>query len=302
MAKKIYWLWVCLVGVGCGLLAQDSNKNSALMQMVETEREFGRLCAAIGQRDATMLAMADDGILFRPTPMNGKAALRASKPSPLILKFDQEFADMAASEDFGYTSGPWEFQGALPLQPPLEYGYFATIWKKQAAGGFKVAVALAVDIGAAMPKNYQYKLSYPENADQKREYTPVANVVAESEVLLKLDETNAGKWTEAPTAETFLAFLAPEARVFRKGKFPMTNANDIRALFNAKERFSWKPMQSDVARSGDLGYTYGSYQIEREDGNSETGHYLRFWKRKKGEGWKIVVDLTKSLNSFSEKS
>lgn len=57
---------------------------------------------------------------------------------------------------------------------------------------------------------------------------------------------------------------------------------------------SWEPFGGDVAKSGDLGYTWGRYAITglTEDGtaiNTE-GKYVTIWQRQGDGEWKIVLD------------
>lgn len=294
-ALSHYGPWCLLILFSLSTWASD--RDSALMVMVETERAFSKRCLAIGQKDATMEAMAEDGVLFRPGPIKAKKMLGEAKPIPLMLSFEPEFADMAASGDFGYTSGPWEFRTSRPLTPPIEYGYYATIWKKQPDGQFRVAVAMAVDIGEAMPRDYQYSLSYPTS-------TPLASAVEETtdpqkanQMLLACDEASSEEWRAEPRPENYLKYLTPGARLYRKDIFPTTSRNQIRQLLAAAKNMTWKPMRAEVAKSGDLGYSYGVYQAGKGEGAVQ-GHYLRFWKRQANDQWRVVVDLHKPNGSF----
>jgi hypothetical protein len=48
-----------------------------------------------------------------------------------------------------------------------------------------------------------------------------------------------------------------------------------------------------VARSGDLGVTYGVAQLREEGATPETQAYARFWRRPPDDGtWKVVLDIT----------
>ena len=51
--------------------------------------------------------------------------------------------------------------------------------------------------------------------------------------------------------------------------------------------------QSDgrIARSADLGYTYGSARITEATGGSSDGGYLRLWTRGEDGRWLIFVDV-----------
>lgn len=58
---------------------------------------------------------------------------------------------------------------------------------------------------------------------------------------------------------------------------------------------SWNPVHADMAASGDLGYTYGTYVFKHKDktGNIVTdyGKYTSIWKKQKDGTWKVVVDM-----------
>jgi ketosteroid isomerase-like protein len=43
-----------------------------------------------------------------------------------------------------------------------------------------------------------------------------------------------------------------------------------------------------ISKAGDLAYTYGSAQWDKE-GSARSGHYVRIWQRR-ASGWTLVVD------------
>ena len=58
---------------------------------------------------------------------------------------------------------------------------------------------------------------------------------------------------------------------------------------------TWKPVEADVADSGELGYTWGTYEFRGPpgpDGKSRvgTGHYVTIWKRQADGAWRFVLD------------
>ena len=54
---------------------------------------------------------------------------------------------------------------------------------------------------------------------------------------------------------------------------------------------SWRTLDARVARSGDLGMTFGAYDARDGAGAvTETGHYVRVWAREP-DGWRVLVDL-----------
>jgi ketosteroid isomerase-like protein len=51
----------------------------------------------------------------------------------------------------------------------------------------------------------------------------------------------------------------------------------------------WSPQAGDVSSSGDLGFTYGVYEL-RTDTERQTGTYVTVWRRNKEGRWKYVLD------------
>ncbi len=57
----------------------------------------------------------------------------------------------------------------------------------------------------------------------------------------------------------------------------------------------WHADKAGVARSGDLGYTSGTYKFTLKDSSGKSsvdnGKYLTIWKRQKDGGWKVLFDM-----------
>ncbi len=53
-------------------------------------------------------------------------------------------------------------------------------------------------------------------------------------------------------------------------------------------KFRGEALFADVARSGELAYTWGSY--ERIGGSPEAGYFARVWKKDQRNEWRIVMD------------
>ena len=63
-------------------------------------------------------------------------------------------------------------------------------------------------------------------------------------------------------------------------------------------KINWHVDRADVARSGDLGYTSGAFEIAFNDPNGRTisneGKYVTVWKKLKGGSWKVLLDIFNS--------
>jgi hypothetical protein len=60
-------------------------------------------------RTAFLNVLSDDAIVFQPGPQNGRKASEAAKNKGGVLQWCPVLAVVAASGDFGYTTGPWMF-------------------------------------------------------------------------------------------------------------------------------------------------------------------------------------------------
>jgi ketosteroid isomerase-like protein len=66
-------------------------------------------------------------------------------------------------------------------------------------------------------------------------------------------------------------------------------------LDDKNNRLIWTPVGADVSASGDLGYTYGTYEFRSIDKDGkpsvEYGKYTSIWKLQKDGSWKVVLDM-----------
>jgi ketosteroid isomerase-like protein len=66
-------------------------------------------------------------------------------------------------------------------------------------------------------------------------------------------------------------------------------------LDDKNNRLIWTPVGADISASGDLGYTYGTYEFHSigKDGKPsiDYGKYTSIWKRQKDGSWKVVLDM-----------
>jgi len=61
---------------------------------------------------------------------------------------------------------------------------------------------------------------------------------------------------------------------------------------------TWTPVGADISSSGDLGYTYGTYEFRSKDKDGkptvEHGKYTSIWKKQKDGSWKVALDMGNS--------
>lgn len=125
---------------------------------------------------------------------------------------------------------------------------------------------------------------------------------ADAKLLTKLDDD----WSKAAAtkdADRVASFYAEDAIAYppnepvAKGK---AAAKKVWASYFAEKTFaiSWKTTHAEVAKSGDLGFTSGTYEdsYTGPDGKTvhETGKYLCVWKKQKDGSWKAIHDMWNS--------
>jgi ketosteroid isomerase-like protein len=58
---------------------------------------------------------------------------------------------------------------------------------------------------------------------------------------------------------------------------------------------TWTPVGADISASGDLGYTYGTYEFRSKDKGGKLvidhGKYTSIWKKQQDGSWKVVLDM-----------
>lgn len=261
------------------LLAQGSLPRD-LQGLVEAERAFARLSVERGVRESFLTYFADDGVAFLPNLINAKKAygslpVLTGKPEA-TLNWTPVFGDISAAGDLGYSTGPVVRSDNTAENRPVRHSLYFSIWKKQANGEWRVVLDLGVGqldrayapLDSAFQRAPQTKARIPKGEDH------VASLLRAEREFLK-----SGDWRR---------FLRPDARVCRKGKMPESGRD---WLAKPAVPMTGEMLKVDVARSGDMGYSYGTYKLK----GGEKGNYARVWKRDATGKWRIVFDLAIAL-------
>lgn len=289
--KKSLALSLILMALAVVVSAQQTNTASALNSLVEAERAFARTSVAKGTRAAFLENLADDAVIFHPRPVNGKSWWTAQAPRPGVLTWQPIFADVSRAGDLGYTTGPWEYREKSLDDKPVAFGNYVTIWKRPPGGGWKVAL----DLGTSnkQPPSPQPELKLPRDYPTDRNAKLETDVEAARSSLLKTESDFLKFLTAQKTVESYLSYLADGSRLFRVNEFPVVGKEGMRAPLTAQAgMLIWQTTAAQVSRSGDLGYTYGTYELKAagDDKPTESGNYMRIWKKQNGK-WRVVLDL-----------
>jgi ketosteroid isomerase-like protein len=94
--------------------------------------------------------------------------------------------------------------------------------------------------------------------------------------------------------KAFLDFVADDAVLLRPGYMPIVEGDVIKFLTSQEDTsfvMTWTPKGGQLAKSNDLGYTYGVYEIKIKATDSLiNGTYVSIWQKQKDGQWKFVLD------------
>ncbi|HKG14737.1 MAG TPA: hypothetical protein VKB12_15530 [Pyrinomonadaceae bacterium] len=264
-----------------------------LAPVVEAEHAFAQYSIDHGMKDASINFAAPDGVLFRRGPVNAIELWRSRNPAPTwLLTWWPSYADVSAAGDMGWTTGPYEVREKPTDEKPADTGHFFTVWRRQADGTFKFVVDLGIQHPA--PAAPETALGYPAWLKGSKT-TPAApdadaarRTLADAERSLAEDSASKGMTT------ALLSRADETLRLYRQNTFPVVGREAVRkTLKDMSEFVKWETLKTDVAASGDLGYTYGTYSVmpKGSERPSEQGNYARVWRRQGKGPWRVVFNV-----------
>ncbi len=185
------WSVACLLSISLSGRAAEPDPLEAARAMVDAERKFYQTGQEKGTRAAFLAFLADDGIVFRPGPLNGKEVWGKRPETGFDLIWEPTFAAMSRSADFGYDTGPAKWRANKKEEKFAGHGQFISIWKKQKDGSWKVALDLGIENPEPTGKTETLRIVEPEKeaAGSGRSSREAARLAGGAKRLRRLGET-----------------------------------------------------------------------------------------------------------------
>ena len=108
---------------------------------------------------------------------------------------------------------------------------------------------------------------------------------------------------QAKDVEKSAAFFGEQGSMLVPNN-PILTGREAVAKFIAKSfttqdyKIAWRPNKADVARSSELGYTSGTYELSFKDASgkvvADKGKYLMVWKKLADGTWSVLFDISNS--------
>jgi ketosteroid isomerase-like protein len=259
-----------------------ADRSGELRDLVNSEREFAQRAKADGMQAAFLNTLSDNAVVFRPLPVNGKLWYLERGETVAQLIWEPEFADVSASGDLGYTTGPWKFLPEGEGSEQIYFGHYLSIWRKTCDGGWMVEV----DIGISHDG--------PFEAAELVTATKVGNKFDRDQAWKQLAELEAGIGESSgdELRELYLAHCDENIRFYRDGNVPVLGVGAAsEQLADMPGEIKVNTLEVVVASSGDLGYAYGTQDVSSGSGSPKTEAYLRIWRNSGNGEWRIVTDF-----------
>lgn len=265
---------------GCaqsGLLSGDMEPSRSL---AAAETAFAAHSVREDMRAAFLANFAEDGVFIRTgwTPTN--AWLRNQPAPAIVLDWRPVYVETASCGDFGLSTGPWKLASKAQPGAAPAYGQFVSVWKREGAGPWKVAV----DLGVGHPESTYWDRPL-ETVVVRRAGTPVTGGIGTAELRFARDARFDG------ARAAYRIHGADNLRFYRGGVAPIADrAAALASPAMNDDKLVYAIERSETACSGDLGYARGSYAAASEPAKP-LGYFMRVWRLGGGE-WKIALDVT----------
>ncbi len=242
---------------------------------VEAERAFAAAVAEQGVKRGFLAFAAPGAFMFAPSRKSVPEVFadtpeRVESPP---LAWWPEFAGMARSGEFGFTTG----SASVPTR------YF-TVWRRQADGSWKWIYDGGVPLSAPMPAPGDRPVLELPPADA------AAGSAAQALAEIAPVEAALARATAADARTALIPYLLPQALV---GGSPRATwpgaAGQAEGLAQRPASMTLTPVGGEASAAGDLAFTYGD-AAWRQGETPRIGHYLRIWQKRR-EGWRLAVDL-----------
>lgn len=286
-----------MFGGSAGLPARAA-ADAALDSLVAAERAFAARSVARGMKDAFLAYLAEGSVMFQPGPVDGRKLWEARPASAATLSWEPSFAGVSSAGDLGYTTGPWEFHppaDSLGTPAPPEaylYGQFNSVWKHEKKTGWR----LIADIGVTHPRPARGGVG-------SGEFTagPILKVrtMKSGRADIPGEDQRLSKAMRAGGPRGALSELgAQDLRVNSEGRFPAVGIEAAMARFDSLGGFyEYRTEGSVIARSGDLGYSYGVAErfLSATGAPADTSVFLHVWRQEGGRFWRLVLAVINPL-------
>ncbi len=253
------------------ILFMQLNAQKNIDGLIAAEKAFAKYALDKTTKQAFLQFMDSTALQFaNGKPIKSVDLWAKREDNKTILKWQPQFAEIDASNDFGYTTGPWTFQNT-EQDSIAARGQYTTVWRVNENGEWK----FLVDFGHANKIN--------NLVQEVKKIRLLKTTKADEQSLLQAQQSfNEIAAINLQTA--YQRFLSAQSILNRSELLPLTNTvEQLSALKDLTRGISFNIQGSGIAGSDDIGYVYGAMTYKEK-----TDNYLHIWRHEK-TGWKLAV-------------
>ncbi|HLG55496.1 MAG TPA: hypothetical protein VI485_09200 [Vicinamibacterales bacterium] len=299
--RPYIWAGVAILAATLGVAGQTPEPVTvALTQMIEAERAFAARALVVGWKQSFLEYFSPAAIGFdegQAGPAREQVAKNPDPPKDLQLIWEPRYGDISGNGELGYLTGPVRNIRASREGGKPRHSNYASIWKRQRDGSFKVVM----DVGIQTPSAVPFPPGFTRAPNRNRftgDYDDSMPPLGAADKVL-----NSALRTSPVRA--YRAHLADGVRFHRQNRLPVVGQPAAMKWLASQPAVSSADSKfAEAARSGDLGYTWGTYTIAptttvtAQRGNNtaqtvniEAGFYVRVWVRERNGQWKVALDV-----------
>lgn len=263
-------------------------------ELLAVDRAYAEAAKSVSLIDALVAPLAPNAVFLAPGPVfpRGPAQVRAllqATPANALSKWSWTAIRVDVSSDGmeGYTVGYTELTQPSGTVLP---GRYLAYWVKQSDGTWKIEAYKRIPraagaVSSAPPPGFET----PD--DKHRRYFPNTDAAAEAESAAATDRAFSDLAQIVGNSEAFARYAAPTAA--QSGTSASVGWEWGRAAIAAAHApeplgiFSWTPVISHAAASGDFAFTVG--WVFNASGQT-LGKYFSVWQKQNTGEWLYVVD------------
>ncbi|PHR15069.1 MAG: hypothetical protein COA40_02715 [Aequorivita sp.] len=118
------------------------------------------------------------------------------------------------------------------------------------------------------------------------------STIPSAQPIIDADKAASTLATEIGFNSALLAVADSSFVKFSNGQMPIVGKTAFANSFDKDKdpkNITWYPVDAAVAKSGELGYTWGNWQFQTPD-TTYYGNYITIWNKTKDGSWKMVLD------------
>ncbi|MBI2730068.1 MAG: nuclear transport factor 2 family protein [Sphingobacteriales bacterium] len=239
--------------------------------LINAEKAFAQYALDSNTRDAFVKFLDSNCVVFNEgKAINGYQLWKSREKRTSKIIWAPEFAAIASSNEYGVTTGPYEFKASVN-DTALARGNFTSIWHYNTNKEWKNVL----DFG----------ISYTEKRNPVTEiksYEIIAGIKTDVN-LVTIEKAFIFDYNTNGVA-AYKKIAADNIWFNTEGQLPVNGINSIEeALKKIPPAIQFIPSGMGVSYSKDFGYIYGTARL-----NDKQQNYLRVWIKENGE-WKLLL-------------